>query len=115
MQRLDDHTLVVRTPDGLLAGVWNQFFRDPGEPVVKGRPLKFSDLSVTVTGVTDAGLPAEIKYEFIRPLEDHFFSWVTWSERGFIPFTLPHPGETVTLQPLSPLWPLKSLLLSARN
>ena len=115
LQRVNDQTLVVRMPDGLLTGVWNQFFRSSGEPIAKGLPLKFSDVTVTVTGLTETGLPAEIKYEFAGPLEDHALTLVTWSEHGFVPFTLPRPGQTVTLQPLPSLWPLKSLLLSARN
>ncbi|MCX5896104.1 MAG: hypothetical protein NTZ51_09790 [Proteobacteria bacterium] len=108
-QRVDDRTLVVRLNDGLLAGVWNQFFRDPVAPLKKGYTLKLSDLSVTVTGVTDTGLPAEIRYEFTVPLEDDSLRWVTWSEYGFIPFALPSPGETVRMKPLSMFWPLRIL------
>jgi hypothetical protein len=99
VQRINDRTLVVRLNDGLLAGMWFQAFRDPSAaPVEKGYTLKLDNCSIVVTGVTDTGLPSEIKYEFTVPLEDSSLRWVTWSEEGFIPFALPAPGKTVKIK-----------------
>lgn len=99
VQRTNDRTVVVRLNDGLLAGSWFQAFRDPAAaPLEKGYTLSLHNCSITVTGVTDTGLPSEIKYEFTVPLEDNSLRWVTWSEQGFIPFALPSPGETVRLK-----------------
>ncbi|MCX5900981.1 MAG: hypothetical protein NTX06_09655 [Proteobacteria bacterium] len=101
VQRINDRTVVLRLSNGLLAGSWNQVFRDSGAPIKKGAALKLANCSLAVTGVTDTGLPAEIKYEFTVPLEDSSLRWVTWSERGFIPFALPSPGETVRVKQLT--------------
>ena len=102
VQRTNDRTVVVRLNDGLLAGSWYQAFRDPVDaPLEKGYTLTLHDCSITVTGVTDTGLPSEIKYEFTVPLEDSSLRWVTWCEQGFIPFALPSPGETVRVKQLT--------------
>ncbi len=101
VQRINDRTVVLRLSNGLLAGAWNQVFRDSAAPIKKGAALKLANCSLAVTGVTDTGLPAEIKYEFTVPLEDSSLRWVTWSERGFIPFALPSPGETVRVKQLT--------------
>ena len=101
VQRINDRTVVLRLSNGLLAGSWNQVFRDSGAPIKKGAAWKLANCSLAVTGVTDTGLPSEIKYEFTVPLEDSSLRWVTWSERGFIPFALPSPGETVRVKQLT--------------
>jgi hypothetical protein len=99
VQRINDRTLVVRLNDGLLARSWYQYFRDPtAAPLERGYTLTLRNCSITVTGVTDTGLPSEITYEFAVPLEDSSLRWVTWSEKGFIPFALPSPGKTVRVK-----------------
>jgi hypothetical protein len=99
VQRINDRALVVRLNDGLLAGMWFQAFRDPSlAPLEKGYTLKLDNCFIEVTGVTDTGLPSEIKYEFTVPLEDSSLRWVIWSEEGFIPFALPSPGKTVRIK-----------------
>jgi hypothetical protein len=99
VQRINDRTLVVRLNDGLLAGLWFQAFRNPtAAPLEKGYTLTLQNCSITITGVTDTGLPSEIKYAFTVPLEDSSLRWVTWSEHGFIPFALPSPGKTVRVK-----------------
>ena len=70
----------------------------------KGYTLQLPGFSVTVTALSDGGLPAEIRYLFNKPLEDASLRWVTWSDDGFIPFTLPAPGETVRVNPLPLPW-----------
>ena len=104
VQRINERTLLVRFKSGMLKGAWEQSFRDSAALLEKGYSLKLSDITVTVTALTDDGLPAEIRYEFNKPLEDSSLRWVTWSDEGFIPFTLPAPGETVRVNPLSLLW-----------
>ena len=99
VQRINDRTLVIRLNDGLLAGIWFQAFRDPAAaPLEKGYTLTLHNCSIAVTGVTDTGLPSEIKYEFTVPLEDSSLRWVTWSEQGFVPFALPSLGTTVRVK-----------------
>ncbi|MCX8044866.1 MAG: hypothetical protein N3B18_12175 [Desulfobacterota bacterium] len=115
LERVDDHTLEVCIPEGLLSGKWNQFFRDPGEPLPPNVPLRFSDVTVTVTDITPEGLPSKMRYEFSRPLEDPYFSFVRWTERGFVPFALPSPGTTVTFRPLPKNWLLKTLFHKTHN
>ena len=68
------------------------------------RVLNAAGFSVTVTALTDDGLPAEMRYVFNKPLKDRSLKWLTWSDDGFIPFVLPAVGETVRLNQLSLLW-----------
>jgi hypothetical protein len=104
VQRVNERTLVVRCASGMLKGAWEQSFRDSAAPLEKGYTLQLPGFSVTVTALSDGGLPAEIRCLFNKPLEDASLRWVTWSDDGFIPFTLPTPGETVRMNPLSLLW-----------
>jgi hypothetical protein len=97
VQRVDERALVVRVPGGMLKGAWEQSFRDCTAPLEQGYTLQLPGFSVTVTALTDDGLPAEIRYEFNKPLEDSSLRWVTWSGDGFIPFNLPAPSQTTTL------------------
>lgn len=100
VRRVNERTLAIRYLDGgLFAGAWNQVFRDADEPMSLDVPLKFNHGSMMVTGVTDAGLPAEITCEFRVPLEDKSLCWVIWSERGFKPFIPPASGATVMINP----------------
>jgi hypothetical protein len=104
VQRVNERTLMVRFESGMLKGAWEQSFRDSAAPLEKGYTLQLPGFSVTVTALSDGGLPAEIRYLFNKPLEDASLRWVTWSDDGFIPFTLPALGETVRMNPLSLLW-----------
>jgi hypothetical protein len=104
VEREDELTLVVRARSGMLKGEWDQSFRDSAAPLEKGYTLQLPCFSVTVTALTDDGLPAEMRYVFNKPLEDRSLKWVTWSDNGFIPFTLPDPGETVRMNQLSLTW-----------
>jgi hypothetical protein len=102
VQRSNDRTVVVRLNGGLLAGSWYQVFRDPAAaPLKRGHTLTLPNCTITVTGVTDTGLPSEITYEFTVPLEDSSLRWVTWTEKGFIPFALPSPGKTFRINQLA--------------
>jgi hypothetical protein len=98
--RTDDRTVVLRVHGGLLAGSWDQSFRDAAASFSIGATRKLANCTVTVTAVTGTGLASEIKYAFTVPLEDSSLRWVTWSEQGFIPFALPPPGGAVRLKPL---------------
>ena len=104
VERVDERTLVVRVPSGMLKGAWEQSFRDSAAPLEKGYTLQLPGFSVTVTALTNDGLPAEMRYVFNKPLKDRSLKWLTWSDDGFIPFVLPAVGETVRLNQLSLLW-----------
>jgi len=104
VRRVNERTLMVRFESGMLKGSWEQSFRDSAAPLEKGYTLQLPGFSVMVTALSDGGLPAEIRYLFNKPLEDASLRWVTWSDDGFIPFTLPAFGETVRVNPLSLLW-----------
>jgi hypothetical protein len=104
VQRADERTLVIRIQNGMLKGAWEQSFRDSAAPLEKGYTRQLPGFSATVTALSDGGLPAEIRYVFNKQLEDHSLRWVTWSDKGFVPFVLPAPGKTVRVNPLSLTW-----------
>jgi len=104
VQRVDERTLMVRFESCMLQGSWEQSFRDSATPLEKGYTLELPAFSVTVTALSNGGLPAAIRYLFKRPLEDPVYRWVIWSDNGFIPFALPAPGETVRVNPLQLSW-----------
>ena len=99
VERVDECALVVRVPGGMLKGAWEQSFRDSAAPLEQGYTLQLPGFSVTVTALTDDGLPAEMRYVFNKPLEDRSLKWVTWSDEGFIPFVLPAADETIKVKP----------------
>jgi len=112
VKRTDERTLVIRFNRGMLDGLWNQFFRDPTvSPCARGFRMTRDWISITVTDADDRG-PREIWYSLHVPLEDKSLKWVTWSDRGFVPFPLPAVGETVALKSLPLWWPLKALYQS---
>jgi len=104
VNRENEKTLVLQLEDGFFATPWNQFFRDPLLTMEEGYTLRLSGLVITVTALTDDGRPAEVRFEFDEQLEDPSLRWVTWSSHGFVPFTLPDPGETILMKRLPLLW-----------
>jgi len=105
--RNDDSTLTIKPENGFFKSPWAQTFCNTRIPVKAGFERKLPGLSVRVPAVTEDGRPAEVRYEFSVPLEDRSLRWLIWSAEGFVPFSLPAPGETVYVKRLPLLWWLK--------
>ncbi len=99
VERIDDFTLALRWPEGLLARPMDRFFRGKRFPFAVGDSFLLTGFVARVTEVTDDGRPAGARFEFRAPLEDASFRWVSWNGRGYAPFVLPKVGETLVLPP----------------
>ena len=60
-------------------------------------------MSIVIDAITSDGRPREVVFRFDRPLEDPSLRWLHWDDGLYAPFTLPQPGETVSL-PASAIW-----------
>ena len=54
-------------------------------------------MSIVIDAITSDGRPREVVFRFDRPLEDPSLRWLHWDDGLYAPFTLPQPGETVSL------------------
>ena len=91
---LDDHTLRLSGPKGF----GEIMSRDPVTvPFHVGDVLPAGLFQVTVEALTSDGWPQAVRMHFDRPLHDSSLAFFRWSERGFVPFTMPERGASVTL------------------
>lgn len=89
-------TLRVRPATPYLGSAIERLVRSA--PFAIGDRVALTGVTVEVTAVTDDARPAETLWRFERPLEDPRHVWLAWSDEriGFVPFTPPALGETVT-------------------
>jgi hypothetical protein len=97
VQRVAVSTLRVRPKFGFLALSSERMQRNPENRMPLGYQVRFSDLTIEVTALTQDGRPAEILARFDRPLEDPHFVFLAWHGRRFVPFKLPTTGRSVVL------------------
>jgi len=82
---------------GYAMPLFDRLLRSDDQPMVVGERVSVGGTLVTVTQLTEAGRPAEARFEFDKPLEDSAYVWVTWSDGLYVPFTPPQVGQTMTL------------------
>jgi hypothetical protein len=97
LERLDDRTLRVSLADGFLSLASERMQRSAANPMRVGYTVSLSGMTVTVTAVTSDVRPKEIRARFDAPLEDRTLVFLQWTPDGYVPFTVPSIGETVTL------------------
>jgi len=95
--RIDENTLKVRVDEGLFSGSLGKLFRADSHPLDVGDEIRLTDMTARVTSLTPDGQPGEIVFRFTVPLEDPSLLWMQWERGRFVPFSLPRPGETVSL------------------
>lgn len=73
--------------------------RGPGQPLQAGQRIVLPRMTVEVMQVDERGFPVEVAFRFAVPLEDTSLKWLFWDwrRRGYQLFTVPAPGERVTL------------------
>jgi hypothetical protein len=71
--------------------------RDPRRRFVRGETVTMRGLRIEVTEVTSDGRPGEMLATFEQPLETEALVWMAWRKSGFVPFTAPAVGQSVTL------------------
>jgi len=99
--RVDAATLRVRPARGFLWLASERMQRSPEmNPFAVGDEVRFTDLTIVVTEVTDDGRPAEMVARFAAPLEDARYVLRAWDLDGARPFEPPAVGASVTLPAL---------------
>ena len=101
--RPDDRTLVVRPEGGFLSFPFDNVFRSDMHPLRLGEKIGLTNMTARITGLTDDGRPAEVRFEFSSPLEDKSFTWLQWKEGKYVIFQPPSPGTEVSL-PAQPVF-----------
>jgi len=96
--RLDEHTIRVRPEQGFYGSETERMVRSQSLLMERGETIRLSDMTVTVTEVTDDGRAAEAEFRFGVPLEDPSLLWVRFDrEDGVVPYTPPPLGESETV------------------
>ncbi|MGA3117893.1 MAG: hypothetical protein ABSF90_26100 [Syntrophobacteraceae bacterium] len=99
--RVDECTLRVRIPGGLLRGRLGSFFRSPEEePIMIDEEFRVPPMTVRVTQTGKDG-PEEMIYHFSVPLEHPSLKWLQWKNRTFAPFVPPAIGQSVSFPPFN--------------
>jgi hypothetical protein len=96
----DDHTLTLELSEGFIQEPLSRVFRSPSLPMKQGEEVQLSDLTVRVLSQSEHGTPQRVSFTFRKPLNDPSHLWVIWKDRGFVAFTPPPVGQTITLPPI---------------
>ncbi len=93
---LDSTHIRLRGDRGLGESVSRDFKKLPFKV---GDSLAAGDFHVTVEAVTASGNASQVVFEFNSPLTEKPWQLFAWGDHGYAPFTLPAPGQSVTLPP----------------
>jgi hypothetical protein len=94
LERVDERTLVIRSPGGLL-GSTSTFLR-PGQ-IPMGTRVETPRCVVEVLEAAPNGEPDRVRVVFDAPLEDASLAWFTAAPGGFAPLVPPAIGRHVAL------------------
>ncbi len=97
IHRLSRDALAIRPENGFLAWVFESLFRNGAFPLLVGRRIELTGMTVEITELTPDGRPAEAVFHFAVPLEDPSLHWMQWKDDQFRPFTPPAVGERIEL------------------
>lgn len=95
--RLDDVTLRVRPNAGFLGSEASRVYRGPSRPFHAGDVVNLSNMTATVTELTNDGRPQTVEFRFQTPLESPEWLWMRGSGGGLIGWLPPKVGETVVV------------------
>ena len=96
VERIDSQTVAVRPAGGFLLGL-ESLFRSRDHALERNERIQLPDATIEVTELTPEGNPAEVRFRFTVPLSDASLAWFYWRRGEYAHFTLPEPGEAVTL------------------
>jgi hypothetical protein len=100
LTRLDERSLRVVREGGFADGFGEQLLRGPSSRFAPGQRIALTGITIEVTEVEPDGRPAVVRATFDRSLEDKSLYWATWEAGGFVTWTPPPVGKSVTLPPL---------------
>lgn len=97
VRRVDDHTLEIHTPAGLMNTVFAPLMRS--EPFPDDWRLELTDSSYRIAERDAAGRPLTLSVRFHKPLDDPGLVFVAWSptDLAFKRLVLPRLGETLVV------------------
>lgn len=91
---LSDTAIRMSAPNGLGEALSRDFKKHPFKPGDQVRAGRFTAL---VEDVTPFGKPKVVSFQFDTPLQASSWRIYQWGDAGYVPFTLPAVGQTVTL------------------
>ncbi len=100
--RPDSATLLVRPCGGFIGSSFDNVFRGPAHPMMRGEQVRLTGITAEVVNLTDDGRPSEVRFTVNGRLEDPRYRWVRWEANRYVPFQLPPVGGSADL-PGSPL------------
>ncbi len=97
LRRIDAHTVDVRCHRGFLEHFWDRGLRAENKPFVLGTIAELSDVTISITELTDDDRPANVRFRFTVPLEHPTLVWLQWQRDGFVPFSVPAVGTPIVV------------------
>jgi len=112
INRLDPQTLTIRAERGALFEFPKIMMPGTKNMMKPGDRIDLDSMSMQALDLFD-GQPSAASFRFSVPLEDESLLWFCWDETGYVRFTPPAVGETVTLKPA--VWNFKKTRESYRK
>ncbi|HEX7506064.1 MAG TPA: hypothetical protein VF550_04785 [Polyangia bacterium] len=95
--RLDPVTLRLRPQDGFFPSDSSKLFRSSSRPYHAGEVVNLSNMTATITELTDDRRPQTVEFRFATPLESPEWLWMRGVPSGLAEWTPPKVGETVLI------------------
>ncbi|MDB4975424.1 MAG: uncharacterized protein JWN48_3765 [Myxococcaceae bacterium] len=95
--RLDAYQLRLHRDAGFFEAEMHELARGRSRPFQRGDTAALSDMTATVTDVTDDGRPRTLEFRFARPLDDPAWQWMRGSGTRLVTWSPPAPGQSVVL------------------
>ncbi len=93
---LDEHTIELRSTGE--KSFIESFSRDVvTRPFKIGEAIQAGPLQAVVTALSPQGAPRSVRFRFSAPITSNPWRFYVWTVEGFVPYTLPKPGQTASL------------------
>lgn len=100
VRRVDARALELTLTRGFLHDAMSQTMRGAPWNFHPNQAIDAGTMRATPTALTEDGRPRTVRFEFSRALEDPALRWVRWEGAGFVTWTPPPVGASVTLPPI---------------
>jgi hypothetical protein len=102
LRRLDERSLLLIPKSGYFSTQVSRLLSlyCTEHPLKQGDTIELSQVSITITELTEDDRPAEVLFRFHVPLEDPSLKWIYWESGKFKQFQPPGIGESVELPAL---------------
>jgi hypothetical protein len=97
VERTGERSLTITAPSGHFNTWTHELIRPRSEPLRAGQEVRYPGARFEVLEANDAGEPLVVRATLERDLDDPSYLWVTWGIKGYVPFTLPPRGQSVTI------------------